>query len=73
MDRIQTGKTTVKTSLNLCFYEGHVPPLPHCIKGKALTPDAFGLKLKPTASCEVLVNVSESGLQNLSIKTQKFN
>ena len=29
------------------------------------TPDAFGLKLKPTGSHEILVDIFESSLQNL--------
>jgi len=35
-------------------------------------PDAFGLKLKPTGSREVMVNVSESGSQNILIETKNL-
>ena len=46
--------------------EGGFAPLTPRVEVRPQTPDALGLKLlKPTGSREVLVNVSEPGLQNL--------
>ena len=44
---------------------GGLRPPKSFVSGRASPPDALGLKLKSTGSCEVLVKNSESGLQNL--------
>ena len=47
------------------------PPHPPHMRAPPPDPDAFGLKLEPTGPRDVMVDDSESGLQNL-VKSKNF-